>query len=196
MLTLDNISFSYGQKKVLKDFSLSLNAGELLAVMGPSGCGKTTVLRIIAGLIQPENGTVRNNFSKISMVFQESRLFPWLTVYDNILAVLPKKTDCKSKIYEILEAVGLSDCAGMFPSELSGGMKSRASLARALAYDGDLYLLDEPFAALDEKLRSELTVLLKEKMQEKDAAAILVTHLAKEARQFADRIYTFAEPTE
>ena len=187
MLKLESISFSYEKKPVLKDFSLQLENGEILAVMGPSGCGKSTLLSIIAGLKRPTDGKVVSDFSKIAFVFQEARLFPWLTVKENLAAVLDAPKEAGEKIAEALAFVALSDAAELYPHELSGGMKSRVSLARALVCGGDLFLLDEPFSALDEALQRELCEKLRTHLKEIGASAILVTHQSSEAASLADR---------
>lgn len=188
MLEFSNVSFAYEKKEVLKDFSFRLADGEIVAVMGPSGNGKTTLLRLAAGLEKPNGGSISSNAQKISCVFQEPRLFPWLTVADNLCAVLEKGADTDARISEVLEAVGLSGAKDLYPDELSGGMKSRVALARALLYGGDLYLLDEPFAALDEALRERLSALLREHIKKNGASAILVTHQSTEAEAIADRV--------
>ena len=189
MLKITDLSFSFDKKKILEDFSLELKKGEILAVMGPSGYGKTTLLRLVAGLLKPQKGEIENTFEKTAYAFQESRLFPWLTVKENLLAVMGDKDEnAKETVLECLELVELSDALDKYPSELSGGMKSRASLARALAFGGDLFLFDEPFAALDEDLRHSLAEKIKEYIQTRGASAILVTHNKEDAENIADRI--------
>ena len=132
-----------------------------------------------------------NTFEKIAYVFQEPRLFPWLTVKENLLAVIDEKNESAAKtVAECLALVGLSDSLDKYPSELSGGMKSRVSLARALAYGGDLFLFDELFAALDEELRHTLTVKIKDYLRSRGASAILVTHNREDAEKISDRILT------
>ena len=153
MLEFQNVSFSYGKKEVLRELSFSLNEGEILSVMGPSGSGKTTLLTLAAGLKKPRGGAIVNTFQRTAYVFQEPRLFPWLTVAQNLEAVLQAPKEQRGRISDVLETVGLSGTEELFPSELSGGMKSRVSLARALLFDADLYLFDEPFSALDEELK-------------------------------------------
>jgi NitT/TauT family transport system ATP-binding protein len=189
MLELKNISFSYGEKKVLDRFSFQLKKGEIIAIMGPSGCGKSTLLHILAGLQKPSEGTILSTASKTATVFQEPRLLPWMTVAQNICAVLPRGfVGAEARIAEALRTVELSDSADLYPDELSGGMKSRASLARALAYGGDLYLLDEPTSALDEDMSLALMQRLREKFKREESSAILVTHRRADAEAMADRI--------
>ena len=191
MLKITNLSFSFGKKVILEDFSMTLEKGEIVALMAPSGYGKTTLLGIISGLFKPQKGEIENDFEKVTYVFQEPRLFPWLTVSENLLAVISEKDETsKQAVAEYLELVGLSDAANKYPSELSGGMKSRASLARALVYGGDLFLFDEPFAALDDNLRHDLTAKIKEYLRARGASAILVTHNKEDAAEIADRILT------
>lgn len=190
MIKFEQVSFSYGKKEVLKELSFTLESNSVLAVMGPSGCGKTTLLQLAAGLQKPKIGKITTDASRISYVFQEPRLFPWMTVRENIAAVMNEadKTAVNTKIDELLRLVGLDGTSDLLPSQLSGGMKSRVALARALAYDGELYLLDEPFSALDEALREELTSLLLTHLRKKQASAILVTHQRADAERLADRV--------
>ncbi len=192
MLLLDSLSFSYEQKEVLREISLTVSRGEAVALMGPSGCGKTTLLHLIAGLAKPTNGRLERHTDHISCVFQEPRLFPWLTVKENVLSVLSgkksEKAQNEAKVLRILEAVGLSDSASLYPSELSGGMKSRVAVARALAYEGELFLLDEPFSALDEELRQDLLLRLKAYFEKHNTTVILVTHRREDALSLGARI--------
>ena len=188
MLNVQNLSFSYEKKEVLKELSFSLDDGEILAVMGPSGCGKSTLLHLIAGLRHGYEGQIVTNAKRIAYAFQEPRLFPWLTVEENLRAVITDRTPSKEEIDQLLCDLKLCETANLYPHELSGGMKSRVSLARALLFGGDLYLLDEPFAALDEELRKTLSQLLRKRLKECGASAILVTHQRADAEALADRI--------
>ena len=189
MLKMNRITFAFDKKTIFKDFSLELKKGEILAVMGPSGCGKTTLLELSAGLLKPQKGEVITSFEKLAYVFQEPRLFPWLTVKENLLAVMDEKDENAEKtVLKCIELVGLSDSLDKYPNELSGGMKSRVSLARALAFGGDLFLFDEPFAALDEDLRHSLAQKIKDYIRACGASAILVTHNKEDAENIADRI--------
>lgn len=185
MLKFENVSFSYAEKKVLDNLSFSLGRGEILALMGASGCGKSTVLNLIAGLRKPSGGRIVCNAEKIAYAFQEPRLFPWLTVEENLRAVLPH--GCDEQIASALETVELTDSRALYPAELSGGMKSRVSLARVLAYGGDLLLLDEPFSALGEEQRTRLSARLLEDFKKRGLTVVLVTHQSEDAAALADR---------
>ena len=177
MLRLKDISLRYGEKQVLKAFSLTLNPGQRIALMGPSGCGKTTVLRIVMGLLKPQCGTVDNGFSKTAVVFQEPRLLPWRRAVENVNLVLGDTPATMPRALSALEAMGLGEAAGQYPGELSGGMQQRVALARALAVRGDLLILDEPFKGLDESLRQAVIA----RTAATNAAVLLVTHDRAEA---------------
>ncbi len=194
MLKIRDLSFGYKKNElVLSHFDLELKDGELVALMGPSGCGKSTLLQLIAGFLSPASGEIEKSARKISYAFQEPRLFPWLTVKENLEAVA---TEQSPAIAEVLETVQLRGCERLYPEELSGGMKSRVSLARALMFSGDLFLLDEPFAALDAELRAELSRMLREYLKSSHRSAILVTHQEEDAKLFADRIVRLDDPTQ
>lgn len=187
MLEFERVSFSYRKNTpVLRDLSFRLEDGGFLTVMGESGCGKSTLLSLAAGLLTPTDGRALCTAKRIACAFQESRLFPWLTVAQNLSAVLPKPDP--RAIAEALWAVELSDCAALYPAELSGGMKSRVSLARALLYGGDLFLLDEPFSALDADLRRRLSDRLRVKWKQAGAAVLLVTHQQEDAERLGGRV--------
>ena len=200
MIRAKNLCFSYGEKQIFRDFSMAAEKGELVAIMGASGSGKTTLLRLLAGLEKPRAGELKVETEEPVVVFQEPRLFPWLTVEKNIEAILPpktEKTEGQKAIAEALAFVGLTESAKQKPTELSGGMRSRAALARALAYgtvtNARLYLLDEPFSALDEAMRAQLSAELRRYMRERGATAILVTHSTSDAERFADRTVRIGE---
>ena len=200
MIRAKNLCFAYGEKQIIRDFSLDVKTGELVALMGASGSGKTTLLRLFAGLERPQMGELKLETEKTVVAFQEPRLFPWLTVEKNIEAVLPPKseqTERQKAINEALAFVGLTESVGKKPAELSGGMRSRAALARALVYgamtSAELYLLDEPFSALDEAMREQLSAALRNELQKRGATAILVTHNTSDAEKFADRLVKIDE---
>lgn len=146
---IESINKSFGDKEVLKDFSMELADGDKVACMGASGSGKTTLVRIIAGLEKTDSGKVAVKANKIAVIFQEDRLLPWLNVYDNLAIV----NNDNPRIVETLRAVGLDQDLDKLPSELSGGMKFRLAMARAFIYDADLLLADEPFQGLDAETR-------------------------------------------
>ena len=184
MLELKNISHRYDSQWVLRNWNLTLKTGQRLAIMGPSGCGKTTLLRIVLGLMKPTEGTVKNTFSNLGVVFQEPRLLPWRTALENVNLVLGDSRETKEKAGSFLELVGLSDARDKLPGELSGGMQQRVALARALALEGDCLILDEPFKAMDEALRLQMIDLV----AQTKAAVLLVTHEEAEAKSLGCEI--------
>lgn len=188
MLELKNVSLSYGDLRVLRDVSLRLDPGERIAVMGPSGCGKTSLLRVIAGLQSPDSGTVERTARRLSFVFQEPRLLPWLTAEENVRLVLPDAHQDEDAAW--LSRFGLGDAAGKLPAELSGGMQQLVSLARALVCTPDFLLLDEPFKALDAAAKQNAISAVSGGT---DAAIILVTHDAREAEALGCRVIDFSE---
>ena len=189
MLELKNVSLSYGDLRVLRDVSLRLDPGERIAVMGPSCCGKTSLLRVIAGLQSPDSGTVERTARRLSFVFQEPRLLPWLTAEENVRLVLPDAHQGEDAA-AWLSRFGLGDAADKLPAELSGGMQQLVSLARALVCASDLLLLDEPFKALDATAKQNAISAVSGGT---DAAIILVTHDAREAEALGCRVIDFSE---
>ncbi len=197
ILKVNDLSHSFSEEnkkdfEVLKNISFNVKKGEFLSVVGPSGGGKSTLLRIITGLIKPTHGSIEVNTNKMAMVFQNFAVFPWLTVHDNIgfglkMAGVSKK-ERKAIIAEKIKEVGLTGFDKKYPKELSGGMRQRVGLARALAVNPELLIMDEPFSSLDtftaEKLRADLLAIwYKYKM-----TIVMVTHLVEEAIQMSDRI--------
>ncbi len=172
--------------------SLSVAPGEIVAVVGPSGCGKSTLLRVVAGLQRPSGGRVDAGASRLGFVFQDPTLLPWRTVLGNVelpaeLRRLPR-AERRRRARWALDLVGLADVAHAHPRALSGGMRMRASLARALALAPDVLLLDEPFAALDEQLRERLDGELLALQRSQGFAALLVTHSVVEAVHLSNRV--------
>lgn len=190
-LELAHLTKSYGPLTVLEDFSLSLPLEGTVALMGPSGCGKTTLLRLLAGLEQPDGGTIRLGGRKVSMVFQEDRLLPGLTAKGNVLAVLPAGEESSALADEVLRACGLSSAAHKLPEELSGGMRRRVAVARAIAYGGDILLLDEPFKGLDEETKREMEAFV---AANRPPLMLQVTHDREEARRMADTLLRLEGP--
>ena len=184
MIVLNDITVSFDEKTVLENFSATFEDGKKYAIMGQSGIGKTTILNVISGLVKTRSGSVKNTSgNKLSYIFQEPRLYEWLNVTENVSIVSPlpkKQADGKAK--EILTVLGLGDSLDSLPKELSGGMKQRVSIARAIAYEPDVLLLDEPFKALDDEMKRSVAEYLFSAMDGK--TVIMVTHDA------TDTVYT------
>jgi sulfate transport system ATP-binding protein len=201
-----HIRKSYGEFEALKDVSLRIESGELVALLGPSGSGKTTLLRIIAGLEVPDSGTIRLNDEDatkatasqrhVGFVFQHYALFRHLTVFENIafgLRLRPRSTrpseeQIRRRVNELLQLIQLDWLGNRFPNQLSGGQRQRVALARALAVEPRVLLLDEPFGALDAKVRKELRRWLRRLHDELHIASVFVTHDQEEALEVADRV--------
>ncbi|MFC7407196.1 ABC transporter ATP-binding protein [Georgenia alba] len=192
-------------RPVLRDVDLDVAAGEIVAVLGPSGCGKSTLLRLTAGLDTPTAGAVRidrtvvaGSDPRCAVAFQEPRLLPWRTLADHVAVGLPRGTERaagREQVHRLLDLVGLSAHADHRPREVSGGMAQRASLARALARDPGVLLLDEPFGALDALTRLKMQDLLLEVHEAAPTTVLLITHDVDEALQLADRVVVLgAEP--
>lgn len=202
-MSTSDVQSDLSLKNVTKIFPSGLNAlastefqvakGDFVSLVGPSGCGKSTLLRLISGLVKPTEGTVNtSDNAKIGFVFQEPTLMPWSTVSENV--ALPMRleglldADSQQRIATVLEWVGLEEFHNAYPRQLSGGMKMRASIARALIVQPDLLLLDEPFAALDEFTRAQLNDDLLGLWEQQKWTSILVTHSIREAAYLSNRI--------
>lgn len=179
-MRIENLCLSYGSKAVLKDLSCDIEG--LTCITGPSGCGKTTLLRCIASLIQPDSGSIINAPKRPSFMFQDDRLFPWYTALQNVMTV----TDDKEKALHYLNETGLSNEINSLPDALSGGMRRRVALARALAFDSDMLILDEPFKGMDHALIERLVPLIKRD----DIPVIVATHSADERELLGGNIIT------
>lgn len=187
-----------GRRDVLRGVEIEVAAGEIIAVVGPSGCGKSTLLRLIGGLDAPSSGSILLDDSGVADVdertavaFQEPRLLPWRTISQNVELGLPRGTarrDGRERVRELLELVGLEQAADQRPREVSGGMAQRASLARALARNPGVLLLDEPFGALDALTRLRMHDLLLKIHAAEPTTVLLVTHDVEEALYLADRV--------
>jgi sulfonate transport system ATP-binding protein len=194
LMTIRGINKVYGQHVVLKNVDLDVYQHEFLALVGKSGGGKSTLLRLIAGLEQPNSGEIKQNGQSVDkmndqarMMFQEDRLLPWMSVLDNI-TFASKNVQAKKEAENLLDLVGLTEYAAVYPTKLSGGQKQRLALARALFAHPDLLLLDEPLGALDALTRRNMQDLILEVCQKKQITTILVTHDIGEAVRMADRI--------
>jgi NitT/TauT family transport system ATP-binding protein len=188
-----------GPVRALQNFDIDIGEGEFLSIVGPSGCGKSTFLNVLLGLIKPDGGDLTMQGKQIAgpgtdraMVFQEFGLLPWRTVQANVelgLELKGLKGDARRRISQpLVEMVGLSGFEGHFPHELSGGMKQRVGLARALATDPNVLLMDEPFAALDAQTRDLMQVELLRIWQEAKKTVLFVTHQIDEAIYLSDRV--------
>jgi len=189
--SFQGIHHSYGDKEVLKDISLNLYSGEILCVLGPSGCGKTTLLNILSGAVEPSGGEVLNRSERLSYVFQEDRLLPWRTVFENIHIVDPLSR--ASRVDALIEAVELGGFENYMPDALSGGMRQRVSIARGFFYPAELMLLDEPLKSLDYCLRLKMISHIYQLARKTDKALVFVTHGIDEALLIADRIVVLSK---
>ena len=205
-IEIDHIRKTYGAFEALQDVSLRIEKGELVALLGPSGSGKTTLLRIIAGLDIPDSGTIRLNNEdatnstardrQVGFVFQHYALFRHLTVFENVAFGLrlrpktarPSEEDIRDRVRKLLELIQLDWLGDRYPNQLSGGQRQRVALARALAVEPRVLLLDEPFGALDAKVRKELRRWLRRLHDELHVASVFVTHDQEEALEVADRV--------
>jgi ABC-type Fe3+/spermidine/putrescine transport system ATPase subunit len=209
-LEIEDLSKAYGTKKVVNNLNLKVEENEIVALLGPNGCGKTTLLNMLAGLTRPDQGNIyiddvlvsgKNNSKKvffkpserkIGYVFQSVSLFPHMRIQDNIAYGLKSlhlpKTEIKQKTAAMLDFVGLSEYARFYPSQLSGGQKQRVALARSLATEPQVLLLDEPVSAVDPQLRESFRLELKNYLQKLNITTIYVTHNLSEAFVMSDRI--------
>ncbi|QQS34767.1 MAG: ABC transporter ATP-binding protein [Ignavibacteriales bacterium] len=202
-----NKSFERNEPRKLEVFtnlSFSLKKGQIVALLGPSGCGKTTLLKLLAGLLKPTSGEILIDGldplnidlrKKISLMFQQPNLLPWQNVKQNIalpLKLLFSESDARSydkKIDEILKLVGLTNFADYYPHQISGGMQSRVALARAVIFNPEILLLDEPFATLDALTREDMQMLLLDILKKTSATTIIVTHSIEEAIILSDEVF-------
>lgn len=186
MLIVKDISQNFGELSVLNNISFQVEDNEIVAVLGPSGCGKSTLLNIIAGLQKPKTGFVTGVDHAISFVFQDDRLLPWKTVWQNISLVNDQEN--KEEIKNLIKDVGLENFEQYKPSQLSGGMKKRCGIARAFYYKSELLLMDEPFQGLDYSLRQEMLNMLLRVWNAHKQAVLFITHEIDEALIVANRI--------
>ncbi|MET1177729.1 sulfate/molybdate ABC transporter ATP-binding protein [Peribacillus simplex] len=210
-IIIENVTKYYGSYQALQNINLEIKSGELVALLGPSGSGKTSLLRIIAGLEQAENGRIlfnEENYThkhvkdrNVGFVFQHYALFRNMTIFDNIAyglkvrprKIRPSKKDIEQKVTELLQLVKLEGYKDRYPSQLSGGQRQRVALARALAVEPNILLLDEPFGALDAKVRKELRRWLRRLHDEFNVTSVFVTHDQEEAMDVADRVVIMNE---
>jgi NitT/TauT family transport system ATP-binding protein len=192
-LIVNGLAHRFGYQRVLEGIDMQVAAGEAVALVGPSGCGKTTLLNLAAGLLDPWEGTVTVTFGRPAMMFQQPRLLPWRRTRDNIALGLKAQGVARAErhaaAYRLAQRMGLSaDDLDKYPGALSGGMKSRVALARALAIRPDVLFLDEAFSALDIGLKRELYALLAAERAATGCAVLMITHDLMEAMYLADRV--------
>ncbi len=201
-VSIHDLIAGYSAKTVLRDLFIEFPAGQLTSILGPSGCGKTTLLKVIAGLIAPDNGSilfdgepvahVPSEMRQAAMVFQKPLLFPHLSVWDNVAFGLTirhlEKPEVKRRTKLMLDLLQITEFANKSPHQLSGGQEQRVALARALITKPKVLLLDEPFSALDESLRGEMRLLFRRLQRELAMTTIFVTHDQEEAAQLSDQI--------
>ena len=195
LLSLSGVSHRFGGVEVLADVSFAVARGEFVALVGPSGCGKSTLLNLCSGWLQPTAGRV-DRPNRLRMVFQQDGLFPWMTVGENIDLGLRHVVDAAERRRRgktLLDLVRLGAFASHYPHQLSGGMRQRVELARALGGDTDLLLMDEPFSSLDYLSRLRMRLELARLLQVQPRTVLLVTHDIEEAAQLADRVLVLSD---
>lgn len=186
MLIVENVCQSFGELSVLDDISFKVSNDEILALIGPSGCGKSTLLNIISGLEKPDSGNISGVKGSIAFIFQDDRLLPWKTVWENISLV--NEEEDKEVIENLIYDVGLEGFEQYKPGKLSGGMKKRCSIARAFYYKSEILLMDEPFQGLDYFLRQEMLQMLLRVWGSHKKPVLFITHEIDEALMVANRI--------
>lgn len=194
-LRIEDGAVNFGFVEVFRHLSLEIARGEFVAVVGPSGCGKTTLLNLLSGFLKPSSGRVVCS-GRVRMVYQHDSLFPWQTAAQNIalgLRDLSSEAERERQLKGMLRLINLEEFAGHYPHQLSGGMRQRVELARALAGDTDILLLDEPFSSLDYLTRLRLRRELARMLDELPRTVVLVTHDIEEAAQLADRILVLSD---
>ena len=194
-LSIEDVSVSFDSLQVFRHLSLEIGRGEFVAIVGPSGCGKTTLLNLFSGFLKPSSGEVICS-GRVRMVYQDDSLFPWKTVAQNIalgLRNVENEQERARQLNDMLRLIKLDEFAGHYPHQLSGGMRQRVELARALIGDSDILLLDEPFSSLDYLARLRMRRELARMLEELPRTVVLVTHDIEEAAQLADRILVLSD---
>ena len=190
MIEIRDLIKKFNDHYVFNNLNLDIESDKITVILGKSGCGKTTLLRLISNLEKYDSGSINTNNLKFSYVFQEPRLFHWLTVFENIQAITNLPSD---EIYRMIRMVDLEKFSNSYPDELSGGMKSRVSLARAFAYKPNFLLMDEPFSNLDDFTRVKMQEELLKLYNKENVGILFVTHNIDEALTIADKIIVLKE---
>ncbi len=192
-----------GSHPVLEGINFTVDPGEFVAIIGPSGCGKSTLLRVIAGLLQPSAGRVRfgdtdSSAQRIGFLFQTDSLLPWKTAVQNVALAVKlgggESAGAVDVAQQLMASLGLADSEDKYPRQLSGGMRKRVALARTLAYQPSVFLLDEPFSALDAQTRVTVGNFFLKRLEERGQSVIVVTHDIEEAVTMADRVIVLSKP--
>lgn len=193
VIRFENVSKRFGETVVLDGLSFEVKKGELFVIAGPSGTGKSVTLKHIVGLVAPDSGTVETRAKRIGYLFQSGALLAWMTIWDNVALPLRETTrlteaEIERKVNEALAAVGLSDAAEKYPSEISGGMQKRAGLARSIVLDADVILYDEPTSGLDPVTSLAINRLIARLNESRGITSVIVTHELPAALRMANRI--------
>jgi NitT/TauT family transport system ATP-binding protein len=194
-LIVEKVSHSYGSIAVLDNLNLEVYSGEVVMLVGPSGCGKTTLLNLLSGHIEPTSGSIRSE-GIIRTIYQHDGLFPWLTVSENIFMGLRSIQNVEERVKELNELlmlIHMEDFKNHYPHQLSGGMRQRVELARVLAGNSDILLMDEPFSALDYQARLRMRRELNRLLETRPRTVVFVTHDIEEAAQLADRVLVLSK---
>lgn len=205
-LDVTNLNFSYTDKTVLKDLSFSVPDGAFISILGPSGCGKSTLLNVLSGLLKPQSGEIKIDgvpvqgmSREMAYMPQNDLLFPWRTILDNVCLygeIHHQKKKMRQRAFQQMERFGLAGCENKYPDELSGGMRQRAAFLRTTLCEAGIYLLDEPFGALDVITRSDMQDWLRELCTGLHRTILLVTHDTDEAIYLSDKILILGAPGE
>lgn len=196
VLEFENVAKTYGRRTLFQHLGLALAPGEAAGLLGPSGVGKSTLLKIAAGLVRPSRGRIRVRARTTGYVFQEPRLLPWYSALENITIILSARgipaRQARATAFRYLDDMGLAGFERYYPGELSGGMKQRVSIARALAVSPDLLLLDEPFTGLDPDTRNAVRARMAEALSRTRTAVLHVTHARPELLPSTATVYTLS----
>lgn len=197
MIELLDVCKSFNGRPVLHNTNLKVQKNEVAGLLGKSGCGKSTILKLVAGLLRVDSGVVKTGSIKVAYIFQEHRLIPWKTALENVCFGLRaggcNRREARVRAREYIQQVGLCGFENHYPSQLSGGMCQRVSIARAFATTPEILLMDEPFSAIDTELKNRLLVIVKEMLGQHQQITILyVTHNPDELKTIADRVYTMS----
>lgn len=194
-LLLEKVAHGYNGLQVVHEVNLAVQPGELVVLVGPSGCGKTTLLNLLSGFLTPVSGILRTE-GLVRTVYQQDGLFPWLTVGENIgmgLRGVKDKARRERELRELLELIHLGQFRDHYPHQLSGGMRQRVELARVVAGDSDILLMDEPFSALDYQTRMRMRQELVQLLEKRPRTVVFVTHDIEEAVVLADRVLVLSQ---